>query len=99
MRGDTGKLLLEIEELKKLGVNPHYLRFITGNYYVNASEFQQGRLALRPLESLRWAPQFKARLSLLLARCYGELGEPELQQQAYFRALDADPRTCQPSSA
>ncbi len=92
MRGDTGKLLLEVEELKKIGINPQYLRFITGHYYVNASEFQQGRMTLKPLELLDWPPQFRTRLSLLLARCYGELGEPELQQQAFLRALEADPR-------
>ncbi len=95
LRGDTGKLLLEIEELKKIGINPQFLRFITAHYHVNSSDFQQARQTLRPLELLYWPPQFRTRLSLLLARCYGELGEPELQQQAYLRALDTDPRNVQ----
>ena len=44
------------------------------------------------LDSLPWPPDFKARLNLLLARCYGHLGEPEQQHQAYLRALSADPK-------
>ncbi len=96
MRGDTGKLLLQIEELKKLGLNPKLLQFLKGYYHVNASQFREARHVLAPLESLPgWPPQIKTRISTLLARCYGQLGEPELQQEAYLRALSASPQDVQ----
>ncbi len=91
-RGDTGKLLLEIEELKNIGMNANMLNLLTGHYFVNASKFPQARDTLAPLQSVPWRPEFKARLSLLLARCYGHLGEPEQQHQASRRALTADPQ-------
>ena len=85
-RGDTGKLLLQIEELKKLGCNPKILQFLKGYYHVNASQFREARQVLAPLEPLPgWPAQIKTRISTLLARCYGQLGEPELQQEAYLR--------------
>ena len=87
MRGDTSKLLLQIEELKKLGFNPNLLQFIKGYYHVNASQFREARQVLAPLEGLTgWPPHLKSRIGDLLARCYGQLGEPELQQEAYLRA-------------
>jgi cellulose synthase operon protein C len=92
-RGDTGKLLLQIEELKKLGFNSNWLQFLRGYYYVNASRFREARQVLAPLESATvWPPQIKARIGNLLARCYGQLGEPEMQQEAYVRALSASPQ-------
>ena len=60
MRGDTGKLLLQIEELKKLGCNPKLLQFLKGYYYVNASQFREARHVLAPLEPPPgWPPQSK----------------------------------------
>ena len=96
MRGDTGKLLLQIEELKKLGFSPNSIQFIRGCYYVNASQFREARHVLAPLESLTgWPPHLKSRIGNLLARCYSQLGEPELQQEAYLRALSASPQDVQ----
>ena len=96
MRGDTGKLQLQIEELKKLGFNSNLLQFLRGYYYVNASQFREARHVLAPLESATvWSPQIKARIDNLLARCYGQLGEPELQREAYVRALSASPQDVQ----
>jgi cellulose synthase operon protein C len=96
MRGDTDKLLLQIEELKKLGCNPKLLQFLKGYYHVNASQFREARQLLAPLEPLTgWPPPIKTRISTLLARCYGQLGEPELQQEAYLRALRTSPQDVQ----
>jgi cellulose synthase operon protein C len=96
LRGDTGKLMLQIEELKKLGCNPKILQYLKGYYHVNASQFREARQALAPLEQFPgWPPHIKTRISTLLARCYGQLGEPELQQEAYLRAVSASPQDVQ----
>ena len=93
MRGDTGKLLLQIEELKKLGSNPKIVQFLKGYYHVNASQFREARQVLAPLEPLPgWPPQLKTRINTLLARCYGQLGEPELQQKPICERLAPAPR-------
>ena len=48
---------------------------------------------LVPLESTAGLrPDFKARINDMLARCYSQLGEPEMQQEAYLRALSANPQ-------
>ena len=36
--------------------------------------------------------KFKSRINVLLAQCYGELGEPEMQQGAFLQALSANPQ-------
>ena len=36
--------------------------------------------------------KFKSRINVLLAQCYSELGEPEMQQNAYLQALSANPQ-------
>ena len=64
-------------------------------YYVNASQFRKARQVLVPLDSFGFAPDLKSRINDLLARCYSQLGEPELQQEAYLRALTANPQDVQ----
>ena len=49
--GETGKLLLQIEELKKIGYNPGFVQFLTAQYHINASEFSKALQLLVPLES------------------------------------------------
>ncbi len=91
-RGDTGKLLLQIEELKRLGFPPQYTQYLMGYYYVNMKEFVKARQALLPLISqLANNPNLKSQVNLLLARCYSQLGEPGMQQEAYLRAMSANP--------
>ena len=92
LRGDTVKLLLQIEELKKMGYPTAIVQFFTAQYYVNSSEFRKARPLLLPLESMvGLSADLRARVSNMLARCYSQLGEPGMQQEAYLRALSANP--------
>ena len=93
--GETGKLLIQIEELGKAGSPPLYIQYLNACYYINSHQFLKARQILMPLQavmnriSLAW---LKTRINLLLAQCYGELGEPEMQQEALLKALSADPQ-------
>ena len=91
-RGETSKLLLQIEELKKIGYPSVIVQFLSAQYHINVSEFNEARQLLIPLESNNLlTPDFKARINNMLARCYSRLGEPGMQQEAYLRALSANP--------
>jgi tetratricopeptide (TPR) repeat protein len=97
-RGDTGKLLLQIEELKKRGYSQVLTNFFTAYYYINASQFLKARQLLIKLQTLvnrtsgRTSDRkFKSSISVLLSQCYKELGEPEMQQNEYLQALSVDP--------
>ena len=56
-RGDTGKLLVEIEEVKKAGFHSQIVQLLMGNYYVNHSQYKQGLRALAPLQSTPAGPR------------------------------------------
>jgi predicted Zn-dependent protease len=87
-RGDTGKLLLQIEELKKLGFNLHVIQYLTSYYYANLHQCQKARQILVPLLAQTGSHSpLAVPINLLLARCYSELGETQMQQDAYGRAL------------
>ena len=91
--GETSKLLLQIEELKKIGFSSVLVQILSAEYYINSSEFHQAQQLLVPLESIASLPSdFKARVNNMLARCYARLGEPGMQQEAYLRALKANPQ-------
>jgi cellulose synthase operon protein C len=93
MHGETGKLRLQIEELRKIGYPDVLLQILTAHYWVNSSEFMKARQILVPLESVAILDaDLKARINDLLARCYSQLGEPGMQQEAYMRALAANPQ-------
>ena len=84
MRGDTSKLRLQIEELRKIGYPERVLQLFTAHYYINSSDFRKARELLVPLESTAgFGADFKAQVNDLLARCYSQLGEPGMQQEAY----------------
>jgi cellulose synthase operon protein C len=94
-RGDTGKLALQIEELKKHGFSPAFIQFLSACYYINNSQFVEARRLLVTLQTaISRTPdvKFKSTINVLLAKCYGELGEPEMQQNAYLLALGANPQ-------
>ena len=92
-RGETGTLLLQIEALKKIGYNPFLVQYLTAYYHINASEFSKALQLLVPLESRPGVlPPLKAQLNNMLAQCYGQLGEPARQQEAYGRAIAASPQ-------
>ena len=50
-RGDTGKLLLQIEELKKLGYAQVLIQYFTAWYHINANQFVKARQILVTLQS------------------------------------------------
>lgn len=92
-RGDTGKLLLQMEELKKIGISPNLLQYLMAHYYVNLREYTKARQVLVSLQAqLVGTSSLKARVNVLLAQCYSQLGEPGMQQDAYLRAISANPR-------
>jgi tetratricopeptide (TPR) repeat protein len=94
-RGDTGKLLLQIEELRKRGHSQVLLNYFTACYYINSNQFLSARQLLVKLQtaiSRTSDSKFKSRINVLLSQCYKELGEPEMQQNAYLLALTADPQ-------
>ena len=90
-RGDTGKLLLQIEELKKAGYSQLLIQYFTACYYINSHQFLKARQILITLQAAMnrvLDVKFKSRINVLLAQCYGELGEPEMQQNAFLQALE-----------
>jgi tetratricopeptide (TPR) repeat protein len=94
-RGDTGKLLLQIEELKKVGYSQLLIHYFTACYYINSHQFLKARQILITLQAAMnrvLDVKFKSRINVLLAQCYGELGEPEMQQNAFLQALSANPQ-------
>ena len=94
-RGDTSTLRLQIEELRKIGYPDPVLQLFSAHYYINSSDFRKARELLVPLESIPADDNFKARVNDLLARCYSQLGEPGMQQEAYLRALRHNPHDIQ----
>jgi predicted Zn-dependent protease len=90
--GDTGKLLLQIEELRRIGFSQVLIGYLRACYHVNNKEFYKARDILTSLQgSVAGSPELKARVNVLLAQVYGQLSEPGLQQDAYQRAASANP--------
>ena len=90
--GDSSKLQLQIQEMKNSSFNQILIDYFTAYYYVNRNEFSQARRILAALQPLvGHHGEFKARVNVLLARCYAQLGESELQWDATRRAVAADP--------
>ena len=94
-RGDTLELALQIEELKKRGFSPVLIQFLNANYYINKGNFSEARRLLVTLQaaiSRTSDVKLKSTINVLLAQCYKELGEPEMQQNAYLVAHGANPQ-------
>ena len=95
-QGDTGKLRLQIEELKKHGYSQIGINFFMACYHINAGQFLDARQLLVKLQTALSRTSelkpLKSRISVLLAQCYQELGEPEMQQNAYLQALSMNPQ-------
>lgn len=90
--GDTGKLLLQIEELKELGLALPYIQYFMAYYYANLHQCEKARqILVALLAEPRWRSILAVPINLLLARCYSELGEPQMQQDAFGRALLSKP--------
>jgi len=92
---DAGKLRLQIEELKRLGHSPVLTQYFDACYYINTKEFIKARQLLVMINaaiSRTSNVKFKARINVLLAQCYKELGEPEMEKNAYLQALGENPK-------
>ena len=94
-RGDTAKLLLQIDELKNVGYPQILIDYLTACYYINDNQFLKARQILVTLQAaLSQASdvKLKSEINVLLAHCHSELGDPEMQQNAFVWALSANPQ-------
>jgi tetratricopeptide (TPR) repeat protein len=92
---DAGKLRLQTEELKRLGHSPVLTQYLEACYYINTQGFLKARQLLVMINaaiSRTSNARFKARINVLLAQCYKELGEPDMQKNAYLQALGENPK-------
>jgi len=88
--GSAGKLLLQIEELKKLGCALNYIQYFMANYHAILHQYQKARQILVPLlAEMNSRSRLAVQVNLLLARCYSQLGETQMEQDAYGRVLSA----------
>jgi cellulose synthase operon protein C len=91
-QGNTTDLMLQIQELKRLGFTPVLLDFLEANYEVNSSQWAKAIQSLARLQPmLETLPELKARVNSLLARCYDQQGDPERRRDALQRAVRANP--------
>ena len=91
-QGDTSKLMLHIEELKGLGLSRVVTDYLTAYYHVNNKEFEKARFILAAIQSeIAQTPELKARVNVLLAKCYGQLHDPDREWEANQRAYNANP--------
>jgi cellulose synthase operon protein C len=95
---DAGKLRLQIEELKRFGHSPVLTQYFEACYYINTQGFLKARQLLVMINaaiSRTSNARFKARINVLLAQCYKELGEPDMEKNAYLQALGENPKDIQ----
>ena len=93
-RGDTSELKQQIESLKNLHYSPILISFLEAYLEVNLTHWTQARQFLVKLQpAFESAPEFKARVNNLLARCYSHLGDREREGEAYLRAARANPQS------
>jgi cellulose synthase operon protein C len=91
-RGDTRELAVQIEELRRIGFAPTFMRFLRACYNFNKNEFAIARDILVPLQSeIVDNIDLKSQVNLLLGKCYRQLGDPEMEQEAYLETLKANP--------
>ena len=90
------KLRLQIEELSKLGFTPLLVRYLSACYHYNNNDFFKARQDLLSLQGARGLTKpefkaFKAAINVMLAECYRQLRDPEMERAANERAYNADP--------
>jgi len=84
-----------LEQLREAKVEPALSSYLEGRIYFARGDwsrairsFDEARSGLSGLAS--WAHLVK-QVDVWLGRCYGELGNPDQEQAAYRRAINADP--------
>jgi tetratricopeptide (TPR) repeat protein len=92
-RGETARLWLEIEELRRLKVSPPLVEFLEAYHQVNLREWAKARQTLVRLQPIfdQYYKDFKTGLNHLLARCYRELGDRDRGLAASELAAEANP--------
>ncbi len=91
-RGETGRLLIQIAELERIGAGLQFTQYLRAHYFFNSHEFGRARQILSPLQrEVASIPRLKSLVNLLLSRVYAELSEPELQRESALLAMTADP--------
>ncbi|MFO0887988.1 MAG: tetratricopeptide repeat protein [Isosphaeraceae bacterium] len=91
-RGETANLAVQIDELKRLNYTRALIEFLEASHQINSREWAKARqtlIRLRP--TFDPFPDYKARLHYMLGRCYGHLGQGDLQRDAYAQAVGANP--------
>jgi cellulose synthase operon protein C len=89
---EAGRLLMQVAELERLAAPRPFTQYLTAFYHVNKHEFARARQILTPLQAdVGRNPMLKARVNQLLAQCYAEMNESELQRDATLRAYIATP--------
>ena len=75
---DAGKLLLQIEELKRIGISPVWIQYLEAYYRLNTDNPVKARQILIPLQAaVSRSPVLKAMVNVLLAQCYRQLADPD----------------------
>lgn len=93
-QGETTKLLVEIQELKRLGASSFIVDFLKARYQVNSREWKSAQQTLTALRSqVESDRNWKETINLLLAQCYERLGQTEGRLSAVEDALRANPRS------
>jgi tetratricopeptide (TPR) repeat protein len=91
-QGNTTDLMVQIQELGRIGFNPPLVEFLQGSYEVNSGQWAKAILTLgRVQPRVEAFPDIKARVNTLLARCYDQQGDPERRRDALQRAVRANP--------
>ncbi len=68
------------------------MQFLTAWYNINKNEYAIARDLLVPLQSeVAGNADLKLQVNSLLARCYRQLADPEMEQEAYLQTLKANP--------
>ncbi len=93
MKGDANGLLEQIEELKRRIPTSYLIDYLTAQHFALLRNWPKVRQHLNVIQGeLDQIPTLKASVNELLARCLGELGDPEAQEAALRRAVSADPK-------
>ena len=99
-QGKTTELMLQIQELRRLGFTPTLVEFLEANHEVNSSQWAKAIQSLSRLQPLlEPVPELKARVNTLLARCYEQQGNPERRRERSSEPCGRIPVPYPPGSA
>jgi tetratricopeptide (TPR) repeat protein len=91
-RGATAELLSQAEELRRIGAT-FYPDYYMAYYHFNMHDWPAAKALLEKLQVENSSDGVRrAKVSDLLARCYGRLGDPERERTALASTLRDNPR-------